>query len=61
MPETSIIIRTFNEEVFLPALLDAINAQQYRDFEVIVVDSGSYDRTKQIAADYLVDVHLDSP
>ena len=48
-PETSIVIRAFNEERFLPALLAAIKAQSYQDFEVIVVDSGSYDRTPQIA------------
>jgi len=48
-PETSIVIRAFNEERFLPRLLAAIAAQSYQDFEVIVVDSGSYDRTPQIA------------
>ena len=48
-PETSIVIRTFNEERYLPALLDAIGNQRYQDFEVINVDSGSYDRTTEIA------------
>ncbi len=50
MPETSIIIRAFNEEKHLPALLAAIRRQTYRDVEVIVVDSGSVDRTLSIAA-----------
>lgn len=48
-PETSIVIRTFNEEKYLPALLEAISGQTYRDFETIVVDSGSVDRTRDIA------------
>ncbi len=48
-PETSIIIRTFNEERYLPGLLRAIQRQRYRDFEIINVDSGSYDRTTEIA------------
>ena len=48
-PETSIVIRTFNEERYLPALLDAIGNQRYQDFEVINIDSGSYDRTTEIA------------
>jgi glycosyltransferase involved in cell wall biosynthesis len=48
-PETSIVVRTFNEEAHLSALLDAIEGQRYRDFEVINVDSGSYDRTTEIA------------
>ncbi len=51
MPETSIIVRAFNEEKHLPALLDAIESQRYRDFEVILVDSGSLDRTRDIAED----------
>jgi 2-desacetyl-2-hydroxyethyl bacteriochlorophyllide A dehydrogenase len=51
-PETSIIIRAFNEERFLPILLKAIHRQDYQDFEIILVDSGSYDRTAYIARDH---------
>ena len=49
-PETSIVIRAFNEERWLPELLAAIERQTYRDFEVLLVDSGSLDRTREIAA-----------
>lgn len=49
-PEVSVIIRTFNEERFLPGLLDALTRQSFSDFETVVVDSGSYDRTADIAA-----------
>lgn len=48
-PETSIVVRTFNEERWLPELLAAIDRQRYRAFEVLVVDSGSVDRTRDIA------------
>ncbi len=48
-PETSIVIRAFNEERWLPELLAALAHQTYRDFETIVVDSGSVDRTRAIA------------
>ena len=48
-PEISVVIRTFNEEKYLPALLEALNLQFLRDFETIVVDSGSLDRTRDIA------------
>ena len=51
-PETSIVIRTFNEERHLPRLLEAIHEQRYDDFEVINVDSGSYDRTTEIAREH---------
>jgi 2-desacetyl-2-hydroxyethyl bacteriochlorophyllide A dehydrogenase len=47
--QASVIIRAFNEERHLPALLEALAGQQARPFEVIVVDSGSYDRTPVIA------------
>lgn len=50
MPETSVIIRAFNEQKHLPALFDALARQTYRDFETIVVDSGSFDDTRDIAA-----------
>jgi len=49
-PEVSIIIRAFNEERWLPELFAALDVQAFRDFEVLVVDSGSVDRTRDIAA-----------
>lgn len=51
-PETSIIIRTFNEAKYLPALLESLGQQTYRDFEIVVIDSGSLDGTREIAANY---------
>ena len=51
-PETSIIVRTFNEERHLPGLLEGVRHQQYQDFEIINVDSGSYDRTTEIAQEH---------
>lgn len=47
--ETSVIVRAFNEEKYLPGLLEGLKSQSYRDFETIVVDSGSFDRTPEIA------------
>jgi D-arabinose 1-dehydrogenase-like Zn-dependent alcohol dehydrogenase/glycosyltransferase involved in cell wall biosynthesis len=49
-PETSIVIRAFNEERWLPELFEALHRQEYRDFETLVVDSGSVDRTRDIAS-----------
>ena len=50
--ETSIVVRAFNEQKHLPALLGALKQQEYRDFEVLVIDSGSIDRTREIAVQY---------
>ena len=49
MAEVSVIVRAFNEERRLPALFDGLAAQTFRDFEVVLVDSGSFDRTCEIA------------
>ena len=48
--ETTVLIRTFNEARHLPALLERLTQQVYRDFETVVVDSGSVDGTRDIAA-----------
>ena len=45
----SIIIPTYNEERYLPKLLNCIKKQSYKDYEIIVADSNSKDRTRQIA------------
>jgi len=59
MPETSIVIRAYNEEKHLPELFRSLAGQEYRDFETVVVDSGSIDRTRDVAsacADRLVSI-----
>lgn len=45
----SIIIPTLNEEKNLPVLLEKIEKQTDKDFEVIVADSGSEDKTEEAA------------
>jgi len=47
----SVVIRTYNEERYLPELLQAIQSQDKSlfDIEVILVDSGSTDQTLKIA------------
>ncbi|PIN92971.1 hypothetical protein COU54_04820 [Candidatus Pacearchaeota archaeon CG10_big_fil_rev_8_21_14_0_10_31_24] len=52
MPETSIIIRTLNEERHLGNLLNALKNQDYQDYEIIIVDSGSTDRTLEVANEF---------
>lgn len=48
----SIIIPTWNEENYLPKLLECIKKQTYKDYEIIVADANSTDKTKQIAKKY---------
>ncbi|HZQ98307.1 MAG TPA: glycosyltransferase [Chloroflexota bacterium] len=49
-PLISVVVRTFNEQTGLPVLLEGLRAQRESRFEVVVVDSGSTDRTREIAA-----------
>jgi len=48
----SIIIPTLNEEVYLPLLLKSIKEQSFNDYEIIVADGGSEDKTVEIAKAY---------
>ena len=44
----SILIPTLNEEKYIGILLEALAQQTYQDFEVIVVDANSADRTTDV-------------
>jgi glycosyltransferase involved in cell wall biosynthesis len=48
----SIIIPTLNESKYISGLLDDLLNQEYRQFEVIVVDGRSVDNTKKIIYSY---------
>ncbi len=52
----SIIIRCYNEEKHIGKLLHGILQQTFKDFEIIVVDSGSTDKTLSIACQYPVKI-----
>ncbi len=51
-PLVSICIPSYNHARFLPATLDAIFAQTFRDFEVVAVDDGSTDNSLEILNAY---------
>lgn len=52
MTKISIIIPTFNEEKYLPALLDSIKEQEFLDYEIIIADAQSKDKTREISKSY---------
>jgi glycosyltransferase involved in cell wall biosynthesis len=52
VPEVSIVIPARNEEASLGACLESLTAQSGVAFEIIVVDDGSTDRTRQIAQSF---------
>lgn len=54
--KVSIVIPAHNEEQFIAATLQKVCALDYPDFEVIVVDNASSDRTAEIAGAFPVKV-----
>lgn len=52
MPKVSIIIRTKNEERWIGRCLRMVGQQDFRDFEVVVVDNRSTDHTVAVARKY---------
>lgn len=58
MLKISIVIRTFNEEKHIKELMEMLKKQTYRNFEIIIVDSQSTDKTIEIASRYLDDLNI---
>jgi glycosyltransferase involved in cell wall biosynthesis len=52
MPKLSIGLPVYNGEEFLPEALDCFLAQTFKDFEIIICDNASTDRTSQICREY---------
>ena len=55
-PRFSVIIPALNEEKFLPKLLNSLAGQTMKDFEVIVVDGKSTDKTVAVAKSFAKDL-----
>ena len=51
-PAVSVVIATYNRANLIGETLDSILAQDFQDFELIVIDDGSSDNTREIIAPY---------
>lgn len=52
MPEISVVIPTYNAARYVGAAVDSVLAQTFTDLEVLVVDDGSEDNTREVLAPY---------
>jgi len=52
MPQISVIIPAYNAERYIEECLLSLKGQTFKDFEIIIVDDGSIDKTYKIAEKY---------
>lgn len=58
MPFFSIIIATYNRAKYINIAIESVIKQTVTDWELIIVDDGSTDRTRQIISPYLQDKRI---
>lgn len=56
MPKFSIIIPVYNVEKYIKKCLDSVFSQSYKDYEVIIINDGSTDKSMDIAKEYNVKI-----
>lgn len=49
----SVVVTAYNVEEYIAKCLDSIMSSQYKDFEIVVVDDASTDRTADIVKSYI--------
>jgi hypothetical protein len=55
VPTLSVTVLNYNYGAYLPACLDSILGQTFRDFELIIIDDCSTDNSVQVITPYLAD------
>ena len=55
LPNVSVVLTCYNGVRWISRAIESILAQTYRDFELVMIDDGSTDNSKEIASSYLFD------
>ena len=58
MPKVSIITPTYNRASLIPDAIKSVLKQSYKDWELIIIDDGSTDNTKEVVRPYLTDSRI---
>ncbi|MFA5090338.1 MAG: glycosyltransferase [Candidatus Omnitrophota bacterium] len=53
MPKLSVVIPTYNCSKYLPDAIDSVLRQKYQDCEVLIIDDGSKDDTRNVLVSYI--------
>jgi len=53
MPKVSVIIPTYNRADLLPRAIQSVINQTYKDWELLIVDDGSTDNTKEVVEKFV--------
>jgi glycosyltransferase involved in cell wall biosynthesis len=53
MTKVSIIIPTYNRSALLPRAIQSVINQTYRDWELLIIDDGSTDNTKDVVDEFI--------
>ena len=51
-PRVSVIIPAYNGDRYIVQAVESVRHQTYRDFEILVIDDGSTDKTRQVLEPY---------
>ncbi|HEY3025483.1 MAG TPA: glycosyltransferase family A protein [Pyrinomonadaceae bacterium] len=54
LPKVTVIIVFLNEEIYLAEAIDSVFCQTWQDWELLLVDDGSTDRSTEIARDFQI-------
>ncbi len=55
IPNVSVIITTYNRAGYVSKAIESVLNQTYQDWELVIVDDGSFDETPKVVSRYLTD------